>query len=1195
MTNPGGTSSPPRARDLFSSALDLPSGERTAFLNRACAGDAALRREVEDLLCEHDQVGSFLETPALGDRNAGPRPRGNLDAMEKAGDRIDRYKLLENIGEGGCGVVYMAEQETPVRRRVALKIIKLGMDTRSVIARFEAERQALAMMDHPNIAKVLDAGATDTGRPYFVMELVRGIRITEYCEKHHVPTEQRLELFVQVCHAIQHAHQKGIIHRDIKPSNILVTLHDGTPVPKVIDFGIAKATNEQRLTDKTLFTAFEAFIGTPAYMSPEQAEMSGLDIDTRSDIYSLGVLLYELLTGKPPFDPGELLRSGIDGCRRTIREEEPPRPSTRFSTMLSADQTTIATQHRTDPPHMIHSLRGDLDWIVMKALEKDRTRRYETASSLAADIQRYLNGEPVTARPPSTWYRFQKFARRNGIVLAATCIVAVTLVGGIAVSAWQAVRATKAEHNAVSSRNHEAMMRKEAEQHRARAEQESAAAYLNEYVADINLSQQSLAAGNHGRAVQLLRKHVPDEAEPDLRGFEWRYLWNEAQGDEHVALPAQGGGVQAIAFAPGGRFLAVGVREIGRGRGAFGQRDRLKIWDLRTRTLVTNLSRAVSAAAFFPDGKRLAIAGMMQGPPGRGWNMADMGSIRILDVDDWTTGKTLADSAMPMALSQDGTTLAAWSRHGIHVWNTATWEQQHQLGLEAEPALGGPPGFSGPIAISRDGRSVAADTAAGIKVWRFGSTQSEVLLQDSTNIFGRNIRNDAVMAFSADAKSIVAARNTLSERGVFVLTVWDAETGKEITVMPDDPEHIEHTGAISALAFSQDGRTLATASMDYSLRTWDFTTRQRIEAFHGHLSEVWALAFSPDGDTIATGGKDGAVNLWRTHRTRKNPGLPGTWQPVAFARDNRTMAALNRSGAVAIFDTATGEGAQQLQLTVRPDARFGWRFRGGSSVSMNDDLTLLADAREDGTVDLWNTATREAKSIKVGEGRIDSAVLSPDGLSLVTGGGLHHLKWWDLRAGTNFVMANEGQKVVFSRDGRTLAAVQRGNVVQMWNVASHERRTNFTIEVQPFADFALSFDGRMLAAAGLDDAILLYDTADGKLIGTCSGHKQSVASVAFSPDGRTLASASDDSTLKLWNVATQQELLSIRRLGGALRALTFSSDGTVLAAGGSFSQQSGGLRFYRGPAVIDVPSADEDVEPTVVSVAPASEEPVRSR
>jgi len=376
---------------IFDVALALDdAARRRAYLDEACASDAVLRARIERLLATHERADQFFEGCV-----AGMKP--DLDEAEKelehpapdapdeqVGKRVGNYKLLQKIGEGGCGAVYMAEQEKPVRRRVALKIIKLGMDTKQVIARFEAERQALAMMDHPSIARVLDAGATETGRPYFVMELVHGVRITTFCDERNLDTRARLDLFVQVCHAIQHAHQKGIIHRDVKPSNILVTLHDGVPVPKVIDFGIAKAT-EAPLTDKTLFTAYGHFVGTPAYMSPEQADMSGLDVDTRSDIYSLGVLLYELLTGKTPFDSRELMKSGLDEMRRTLREKEPHRPSTKLNTLPDTELTATALHRQSEPPNLKSQLSGDLDWIVMKALEKHRSRRYETANALAMD------------------------------------------------------------------------------------------------------------------------------------------------------------------------------------------------------------------------------------------------------------------------------------------------------------------------------------------------------------------------------------------------------------------------------------------------------------------------------------------------------------------------------------------------------------------------------------------------------------------------------------------------------------------------------------------------------------------------------------------------------------------------------------------------------------------------------------------
>ncbi len=421
-----------REESIFVGALDLVTpAERSAYLDLACAGEPALRRRVEALLLAHEQSGDMLDPPAV------PRP-----VAEGPGTRIGPYKLLQSIGEGGMGVVFMAEQESPVRRRVALKVIKPGMDSALVIARFEAERQALAILDHNNIAKVFDAGTTDTGRPFFVMELVHGVPITEYCDRNRLTTRERLELFMPVCQAIQHAHQKGIIHRDIKPSNVMVTLQDDRPVPKVIDFGVAKAI-DQPLTERTLFTHFGMMIGTPEYMSPEQSRMGGLDIDTRSDIYSLGVLLYELLTGSTPLEKERLRSAAFTEVLRRIREEEPPRPSTRLGT--TEETASIAAQRGTEPAKLARLVRGELDWIVMKALEKDRTRRYESASGMARDIKRHLDGDPVEAGPPSALYRLNTFARKHRLALATAAAVIALLIFATVVSTWQAVRARRAE------------------------------------------------------------------------------------------------------------------------------------------------------------------------------------------------------------------------------------------------------------------------------------------------------------------------------------------------------------------------------------------------------------------------------------------------------------------------------------------------------------------------------------------------------------------------------------------------------------------------------------------------------------------------------------------------------------------------------------------------------------------------------
>ncbi|MEZ5327530.1 MAG: serine/threonine-protein kinase [Verrucomicrobiales bacterium] len=1127
------------SREIFLAALEhADPAARAAFLEEACGGDATLRDEVVAFLEDEETLGGFLQEPAL----AGAREvasAGTRGVDDQTSERIGPYKLLQKIGEGGCGRVYMAEQQEPVRRRVALKVIKLGMDTRSVIARFESERQALAMMDHTSIARVLDAGATDTGRPYFVMELVRGIPITEYCDKENLSARERLAIFIQVSNAIQHAHQKGIIHRDIKPSNILVTLHDGVPVPKIIDFGIAKAT-EQRLTDKTLFTEYQAFIGTPAYMSPEQAEMSGLDIDTRSDIYALGVLLYELLVGKTPFDAQMLRESGLDECRRTIRESEPATPSTRLATMLNADQSEIARHRRMDSPELVHLLRGDLDWIVMKCLEKDRRRRYETVHDLVLDIQRHLDGQAVLARPPSTLYRLQKLVRRHRGVFAAAACLSATLVAGAAVSTWQMLRAREAERIAYVAEQNQSKLLAQAEEGWHRALTSERAARVNTYVADINLTQHALDEGNFGRAVQLIERHRPDADDgPDLRGFEWRYLAGLCRGDRHISFPNQNGAVHALAVSPDGEMLAAGTPE------------HVNIWDIRSQALVTTLPISGEGVAFLPDGETLVTSGRR--------------SIHAWDLRTFTEHARLPQEEDSVMLSPDGSLMATRRGDGIQIIDAATLSPQTLL-VGAYP----------PVAFSPGNEWIVTTTRGGLTIWdtRTGDALRE--LEDSAGLMGPYVIGGRQIIFSSDGKQVIAPRNRSSDQGVFFLGIWDVATGKQLEPMPSNPDVVYHTGVISCLALSPDGRTLATGSWDHSVSLWDLETRRHLNTLRGQSHEVWSVAFSQDGKSVIAGGKDGSLNTWPMETVADGDVIQGHWRPMAISANGKQMAALGRDARVGFFDLGTRQMTHSIELSSLTTQHWF-----GRAVAISADLRKLAHGGEDGRVSIWDTQSREITTLNTGQERAGLVELSPEGRYLIVGNRGKPLTVWDLQRGAGEgpgpVVTIAAERAFFSGDGTVMIVVcgrRNGGGVEVWDTSDFQMRRRIDMTIRPGGNLAVSPDGRILATTNdrndFDNSVRLRDTGSGDLIGECAGHKQSVWSIAFSPDGRTLVSSSDDSTLKFWNIETQQEMLSIRRVGNTLTDLRFSPDGRWLVAAASPFSTDGDVRLLRAPGFEEI-------------------------
>jgi eukaryotic-like serine/threonine-protein kinase len=1118
----------PSLREIFADAAEISDpAARAAFLDSACRDNHTLRERVERLLAADVGAGKFLQSSDTTTTEL---------FSEKPGDRIGRYRLIQRIGRGGGGVVYLAEQEEPVRRRVALKILKLGMDTQSVVARFEAERQALAIMDHPNIARVLDAGATETGRPYFVMELVSGQRLTDYCGARQLSLQQRLELFISVCQAVQHAHQKGIIHRDLKPSNILVSEHEGVPVPKVIDFGIAKATGKG-LDAPAGLTNVDQFLGTPAYMSPEQMEFTGRDIDTRADIYSLGVILYELLAGQPPFD---MTTAGFDQMRHLIREVDPPRPSTRMTRKL--------TKATGSPPQLareqLAAVRSDLDWVVMKCLEKDRARRYETANALAMDLRRHLDHEPVVARPPSNLYRLQKVVRRHRLVFVAAGTVLVVLVLAVIVSAELAMRARRAERE-------QGRLRNVAE---ANAN-ESKLRLIRRYVGEGNrLLEQQRPALALPWLVEALKLETGDsQREVDER---LRIAQGLVGAPALLVHLAQGNVVTSVALNSDGTLLATGSDD-----------GVIRISDVANggiRGTNIGLPGRIGRLQFNPDGTRLVAIDMAG--KARVWSAASGEPLTpVLQTADpdaqANTGNDERSMRPSASFSPDGKLLLlAWGSKSAQLRDPANGTPVREL---AHPQL------VYHAAFSADGRYIVTSSKDGTaRVWEVstGNPAAPPLQHSGAVVWAQ---------FSPDGNQLLTVRDH------HFVQLWNWREGSRIA-----PE-IPRRSRLSYAALSQDGNRILTTAQSGYLLVYDAATSRSMYDFDYqgglldaqfspvgslvaaacHDGNVWVrdggdptsdqivlpagnqiqeIAFSQDGRRLAVGTRGGHARVWElsppwpgAHRL---PGSDVQW--VEFDRSGRRALLVNTGdhSEVSVYDP------QNCKLVSTAAVRRGQVKRASFSP---DGQRILALARN--SVLVFDTESgRQIFTVPTSKDRLLDAIWSPDGKYILTAAGSSGAQAWDAATGKIAVTYPHTRAVIavaISPDGTRVAIAQKDNTVQFWEGQTDRRIGGPIVAPGEIGDVQFSPDGKRLAvstARGAGGLVEIRDVATGQAVGRPLVHRDAINWFDFSPDSLLLATGCEDHTARVWDAATGEPVTGWLPQDFEGRQVVFSPDNTRL-------------------------------------------------
>ncbi len=1098
-----------REREIFEEALSVDESGLSKFLESACRGDGDLRAAVEHLLALH--ADDHLLGEAAIDRHE--------DALGVGpGSELGNYRVVEELGRGGMGIVFRAEQVEPLRRKVALKVIKAGMDTEEVIARFEAERQALAVLDHPNIARIFDAGSTDSGRPYFVMELVKGIAITQFCDEQGLSTRERLRLFVDVCAAIQHAHQRGIIHRDLKPTNVLVTVSDDEPTPKIIDFGIAKAIDAS-FADRALMTQFQQLMGTPAYMSPEQAGATPVEVDTRTDIYSLGVLLYELLTGKTPLAKETLNKVAREAVLEVIREADPPKPSTRVGKLSQDERSSIARLRGESPERFLRTIRHELDWVVMKALDKELGRRYATASELAQDVARYLCGDPVSAAPPGALYRAGKFVRRHRLAVGAAIAVVMALLTGLGTSL--------------------VFFGRERSQRRI-AETNERLALQRGYGLDLKLAQTAFSTADVDLMKKTLESYFPAPDQPDMRGWMWRYLYGQLRQEETRMQTLDT--PHAPAISPDGRRLAVS-----------GWRDgskMIEVIDTTTWRVEHRLDHAgdnwIPGMSFSSDGEILIVEPSESAPLLR-YDLT-LGTSSVLgDIEGW-----------PMRITPDARFLV----HGPHrLYELVGTGARPRLLKESDPyPVPDYLGRENEVRISPDGKLVSLSCAdRTVRLFSVPDLRERAVIRVPGEV--------TALAWFPDSRSIATGY-----RHPFVIDVWDVDSEKQIHVKAYTARQRSPS---THLEFSPEGDLLAMTESSGLLHVWE-TQSGAVRRVYSGVGEYGCLAFFPDGDSIATvNGNE--IKRWDVSapvksELRKQSEEISLWN-LQYSPDGKMLAASSDDGTIRIFDAAT----KALVKTLQPESeREGRRASTPyAPLRFSRDGRILVAINNDHTVGVYDLGSGEHLKNLRRPWVIEDVDVSPNGRLVCTVGRHGDVIFWDAESGNEAFRVRKGpwmSSVAFSPDPSSkLVAFGYRNDSGTFFLMRTDTKTQISRQVPGGSCTSLSFspDGRVLAC-GQTGKVKLFSVPDLDPLGTIEGTRGIVPEVSFSADGSTLAIPCRGGFVQLWNRKVKAEVgrLPMPSTSWVISA-AFAPHGSELA----ISTLDDGVMIFEAPTMEEIDSA----------------------